>query len=204
MDMATYKKKYRVAHEQKVFILSGGYGDLRNALLQRGWFENKNFNSNCFDLKWCLKAKEIDHSNLKEGQIVNHFAKATSITTKVGLTHSLKNLIWFKNIDVDSFYPRCFDLGMQEETDDFIEDFKATKAQSLLKIYVREIREAYDADPNGDIYSRSVEPDVLKVAQDVCMRCVRDLDDLIDDPEAFGQLVSEAEWQILSQDELNS
>jgi tubulin monoglycylase TTLL3/8 len=46
----------------------------------------------------------------------------------VGLTHSLKNLIWFNNIDVDTFYPRCFDLGLPEETDDFITDFKATKA----------------------------------------------------------------------------
>ena len=49
---------------------------------------------------------------------------------------------------MDTFYPRCFDLGMQEETDDFIEDFKATKAQSLLKIYVREVRESYDVALN--------------------------------------------------------
>lgn len=116
---------------------------------------------------------------------MNHFAKATSITTKVGLTHSLKNLIWFKNIDVDTFYPRCFDLGLQEETDDFIEDFKATKAQSLLKIYVREIREAFDQDKE-DISSHSVNEEMLKVVLDVCTRCMRDLDDLIDDPQAFG------------------
>jgi tubulin monoglycylase TTLL3/8 len=62
----------------------------------------------------------------------------------VGLTHSLKNLIWFNNIDVDTFYPRCFDLGISEEADDFITDFKATKASNYLKIYVREIREQFE------------------------------------------------------------
>jgi hypothetical protein len=45
---------------------------------------------------------------------------------------------------VDTFYPRCFDLAIPEEFDDFVTDFKATKAQSYLKIYLREIREAFD------------------------------------------------------------
>jgi len=36
----------------------------------------------------------------------------------------------------------------------------------------------------------------------VSFRRVRDLDDLIDDPTAFGALVSDAEWKILAADEL--
>ncbi len=126
--MATWKKKNRVDENTKVFIIRGGYGDIKKALKDRGWVENKDKDSCCFDLKWTLKTKDIDTNALLDHQIVNHFAKATSITTKVGLTHSLKNLIWFNNIDVDTFYPRCFDLGLPEETDDFITDFKATKA----------------------------------------------------------------------------
>ena len=82
--------------------------------------ENKDGESPCFDLKWTLKTKEIDHNNLEPYQIVNHFYKATSITTKVGLTHSLKNLIWFNSVDIDTFYPRCYDLGLTEELDDFV------------------------------------------------------------------------------------
>jgi tubulin monoglycylase TTLL3/8 len=117
---------------------------VKKALKKRGWVENKDKDSTCFDLKWTLKSKDIDSGHLHDFQIVNHFAKATSITTKVGLTHSLKNLIWFNNIDVDTFYPRCFDLAIPEEFDDFVTDFKATKAQSYLKIYLREIREAFD------------------------------------------------------------
>lgn len=74
---------------------------------------------------------------------MNHFPKATSITTKVGLTHSLKNLIWFNAIDIDTFYPRCYDLAVKDETDDFIQEFKQCKAVNYIKIYVREMREAY-------------------------------------------------------------
>ena len=51
---------------------------------------------------------------------MNHFPTATSITTKVGLTHSLKNLIWFNSVDIDTFYPRCYDLAIKDELDDFI------------------------------------------------------------------------------------
>jgi tubulin monoglycylase TTLL3/8 len=133
--------------------------------------------------------------------VVNHFAKATSITTKVGLTHSLKNLIWFNNIDVDTFYPRCFDMAIPEETQDFISDFKATKAQGFLKKFLREIREAFD---NGEaLESKSVSAQVLEAAISVTERRVKDLDDLIDDPSAFGDLVTDAEWKILGADELN-
>jgi len=96
-DMKEWKKKNRVDDQTKVFICTGGYGDVKRALKKRGWVENKDKDSVCFDLKWTLKTKDIDVNKLEDHQIVNHFAKATSITTKVGLTHSLKNLIWFNN-----------------------------------------------------------------------------------------------------------
>lgn len=96
----------------------------------------------------------------------------------------MKNLIWFNNIDVDTFYPRCFDLGLPEETHDFISDFKATKAQCFIKIFVREMREAFDE--GRALISQTVVRELLYVAMEVSLRRVRDLDDLIDDPNAFG------------------
>lgn len=110
---------------------------------------------------------------------MNHFAKATTITTKVGLTHSLKNLVWFNNQDMDTFYPRCFDLTISEEVEDFETDFKLTKAQCWLKRYVRELRQAFDQ--GGSLVS-SVPKKVLQTAIDVTARRVRDLDEMIDDP----------------------
>jgi len=35
------------------------------------------------------------------------------ITTKVGLWHHLKNLIYFNNVDVDTFFPKWYDLNDQ-------------------------------------------------------------------------------------------
>ena len=111
-DMKTWKKKNHLDEETKVFICSGGYGFLKKTLRKKGWVENKDPHSPCFDLKWTLKSKDIDHNALSHSQLVNHFPKAQAITTKVGLMHNLKNLIWFNNIDIETFYPRCYDLSL--------------------------------------------------------------------------------------------
>lgn len=190
-DMAAWKKKYRVDEDTKVFIIKGGYPDVKKALKSRGWVENKDKDSPCFDLKWTLKTKDIPVNILRDDQIVNHFTTATSITTKVGLTHSLRNLIWFNNVDIDTFYPRCFDCGIQEELDDFIQEFKAVKACSYLKTYIREVRECYEAleadgnEQNATISAPSISKKVLATSIAVCTKRTRDLNDLIDDPNAF-------------------
>lgn len=64
--MATWKKKYKVDDNVKVFILAGGYPDIRKALKRRGWVENKDPSSPCFDLKWTLKSRDIDHNILTD------------------------------------------------------------------------------------------------------------------------------------------
>jgi hypothetical protein len=71
------------------------------------------------------------------------------------------------------------------------------KAESYVKIYVREMRESL-----GEKTS-SVEDKVLKVAMKVCEKRLKDLDDLIDDPQAFASMVSDEEWKVLGADELN-
>ena len=43
----------------------------------------------------------------------------------------------------------------------------------------------------------------MKVAIKVIERRLKDLDELIDDPKAFQDLVSAQEWNILGADELN-
>ena len=122
----------------------------------------------------------------------------------MGLTHSLKNLIWFNAVDIDTFYPRCYDLAITEELEDFVQEFKQMKAVCYLKIYVRQMREAFAASGNSmteEIKSKTVTDKIYKVAMKICKNRTRDLDDLIDDPQGFMSLVSENEWAILSQDE---
>jgi hypothetical protein len=54
---------------------------------------------------------------------------------------------------------------------------------------------------NGD--KTTVTDKVLKVALKVCDKRLRELDDLIDDPNAFTSLVTDDEWAVLGADELN-
>jgi tubulin monoglycylase TTLL3/8 len=60
--------------------------------------------------------------------------------------HNLKNLIWFNNIDIETFYPRCYDLALVEEQDDFAQEYMAVKAEGHIKKYVRELRESAMAE----------------------------------------------------------
>lgn len=179
-DMKTWKKKHQVEEETKVFIVTGGYGFLKKSLKKRGWIENKDPNSPCFDLKWTLRSKDLDHNALLQTQLVNHFPKASAITTKVGLMHNLKNLIWHNNIDVETFYPRCYDLALTEEQEDFAQEYMAVKAECHLRKFVRQLRESASSE-EGEIKT-TVKEKVVKVAIKVCERRLKDLNELIDDP----------------------
>jgi hypothetical protein len=65
------------------------------------------------------------------------------------------------------------------------------------------MREKYEEDPNGPWESESVSKKILKVAQNVCEKRNRDLDDLIDDPKGFEPLVCDSEWDVLAENELD-
>lgn len=102
--------------------------------------------------------------------------------------HNLKNLIWFNNIDIETFYPRCYDLTLPDEQDDFAQEYMATKAETFLKKYIRELRETAQNE-DGEIKT-TVKEKMIKIAMSVCERRLKDLNEMIDDPKAFEMLVS--------------
>lgn len=65
-------------------------------------------------------------------QIVNHFDLNQCLTSKYGLCRNIKNLAMSEQCDFTEFYPRCYDLGDQQDFQDFIEDFKYSKTESML------------------------------------------------------------------------
>jgi len=77
----------------------------------------------------------------------------------------------------------------------------AVKAECHLKKYIRELKTSAMSE-EGEIKT-SVKDLVIKTAIKVTERRLKDLNELIDDPKAFENLVSPAEWKILGAGELN-
>ena len=82
-------------------------------------------------MKFAVKMIDVCTQNLQDFQIVNHFFKNNLITTKTGLCQSLKNLVWWNNVEIDTFFPKCFDLTDDLELDDFKNEFRFIKVSKL-------------------------------------------------------------------------
>ena len=115
----------------KKFICTGGYKDICNALKQRGWIQLKETRVDDVNFLWTLKTIEVNFSKLKNFQLANHFQKAFALTRKSGLCKNIRNL-FYKGINPDNFYPRCYDLSISNDLNNFLYDFKITKAISIL------------------------------------------------------------------------
>uniref|UniRef100_A0A8C5T080 Uncharacterized protein n=1 Tax=Malurus cyaneus samueli TaxID=2593467 RepID=A0A8C5T080_9PASS len=70
---------------------------------------------------WTLRLGGIDRELLQRIEMVNHHPGAHALNTKVGgLCQSLKNSSCFEQVDLNSFFPRCYRLGIVEEQEAFI------------------------------------------------------------------------------------
>ena len=118
--------------KEKKFVVLGGYPDIVDAILKRGWIQSKNPEDKSYDFLYTLKNADIPFTELKSSQLVNHYWKANQITRKSSLLKNLRNL-YFKNICIDKFYPRAYELSDKGDLEDFIEDFKTNRAICILK-----------------------------------------------------------------------
>ena len=117
---------------EKTFVVLGGYSDIVNAIAKRGYKQSKDPTDKSYDFLYTLKNVDIPFTELKPNQLVNHFWKANQITRKSGLLKNLRNL-YFKNVCIDNFYPRAYELSDKVDLEDFIEDFKTNRAICILK-----------------------------------------------------------------------
>ena len=60
---------------KKKFICIGGYADVIENLVARGWEQNKDPKSSDFDFIWTLKTIDINYTNLRKEQIAGHFLR---------------------------------------------------------------------------------------------------------------------------------
>ena len=75
---------------------------------------------------WSQQIRRI--SNDKSLPVIFKFRKNGCVTTKVGLSKTLKDSIWFSNVDQNEFFPKCFDLKNDDDCLNFTTEFKFTKA----------------------------------------------------------------------------
>ena len=83
---------------------------------------------------WTLKRDDIDFRLLHKDQIVNHYSCAWTFTTKTGLCTHLKKIVAFDAKNWQTFFPRCYRLCCSEEKADFIDDYRLTTIQCIMKI----------------------------------------------------------------------
>ena len=190
--------------KKKTFIVTGGYNDVVKNLTARGWVREPNAKSLEFDYIWTLKTNEINFIQLKDEQMTNHFFRNGQITRKSGLSKNIKNL-YYLGADPMNFFPRCYDLSVKNELEDFKQDFQFTWTISLLILFKKEENEI----GRNTRQSRKFSEQVIQTAINVIDRhlflleekgVLRDKNNLKNSGKIY--LIKDYEWNILYLPEL--
>jgi hypothetical protein len=112
-QLSAYKKAHGLPKETKVFKVIGAYHAVKEDLLERGWVENDweprgekdKFKSQAWDFFYPIKARDAFRIPVGPDQYINHIQGLKALTTKVGLTHNMKNLVWQHSIDIGEIFP---------------------------------------------------------------------------------------------------
>ncbi|ELW49020.1 Protein monoglycylase TTLL8 [Tupaia chinensis] len=177
---------------------------------------------------WTIKRDVIDYHSLTCDQMLNHYGKTASFTTKLGLCLSMRSLPWYVQANPDTFFPRCYGLCSDSEKREFLYDFRRTAASSILKWVVnhqsanrskakgrreeagssdlglgskRGVVNETGQDPEGtEEKPRGLSEQLVDTACKVCQAYLRQLEH--EDIDVLGDTsedLSEAEWKDLIQ-----
>uniref|UniRef100_A0A2K6QXD8 Tubulin tyrosine ligase like 8 n=1 Tax=Rhinopithecus roxellana TaxID=61622 RepID=A0A2K6QXD8_RHIRO len=172
-------------------------------------------------LLWTIKRDAIDYHSLTCDQMLNHYAKTASFTTKIGLCVNMRSLPWYVPANPDSFFPRCYSLCTESEQQEFLEDFRRTMASSILKWVVShqscsrsgrskprgqreeagssDLSSRQDAE-NAEAKLRGLPGQLVDIACKVCQAYLGQLEhEDIDTSADAAEDLTEAEWEDLTQ-----
>ena len=95
--------------DTKLFIVNGFYPAIRETLLAKGWVENVlpagTEPTMAFHFLYTVKPKPIFRLPVAPSQFINRNDDTRGLTSKVGLSHNLKRLVFDHGRNVDSFFP---------------------------------------------------------------------------------------------------
>ncbi|XP_006917941.1 protein monoglycylase TTLL8 [Pteropus alecto] len=169
-------------------------------------------------LLWTIKRDIVDCHSLTCDQMLNHYGKTASFTTKIGLCLNLRSLPWYVQADPDTFFPRCYGLCSESEKQGFLDDFRRTAASSILKWVVshqdssrskakRGREEAGASDPSSEPGAESATSELTGLSEQLvdtaCKVCQAYLGQLehedVDVAEDAAKDLTEDEWKDLTQ-----
>ncbi|CAE7025796.1 TTLL3E [Symbiodinium natans] len=149
--LAAYLRRAHNVHgknKERLFCFDGPDEHIRRALLSLDppWVENKVATSTLWHLKWTVTDNETDYRCIQEGSgcLYNHFQNNRELTTKVRLTGNLRRLAYEEQVDIDTFFPRSYDMGSPSEVEDFVLDFRRSAALNVLRRHLRLAEQAAD------------------------------------------------------------
>ncbi|CAK9055834.1 unnamed protein product [Durusdinium trenchii] len=143
-------------------------------------------------LTWKTEDSFADYRNLRAGEYFNHFQQNAALTTKAGLTKSLKDYSTSFS-DAESFFPRSYDVAQKSEREDFILDFRRSAA---LRVALLHRRMRKDQQQGLNVAYQCNET-VLAASQRVLQRWQKDLDREHLDEGDEGAHLSEDLWEAL-------
>lgn len=131
------------------------------------------------NLLWTWTRDSISFKHLSREQLVNRFPN-TPFTTKYGLCGTLQQLHWFSEAaGVDTFVPRGYCIGHEDERTAFVHDYRTTACLNVLK-WVTERHGTLGAhavaDAHGEVNSKRVRQALAHVEQYIQSCCHDDLD----------------------------
>ncbi|XP_075455945.1 protein monoglycylase TTLL8 isoform X2 [Ascaphus truei] len=143
---------------------------------------------------WTIRRDVVDYHCLNKDQILNHYGRTGSFTTKIGMCLNLRNLPWYAEANPDTFFPRCYNLCSEDEKHAFIEDFRHTAARNILKWVVQK---GVKKTAKEDICTGKLHcwDELIGIACRICENCLgvlehNDIDVALDTPP----LLSNMEW----------
>ncbi|XP_012590539.1 PREDICTED: uncharacterized protein LOC105854727 [Condylura cristata] len=69
---------------------------------------------------WTIKRDVVDYHSLSGEQVLNHYGRTASFTTKIGLCVNMRTLPWYVQANPDAFFPRCYGLRTDSEKQEFL------------------------------------------------------------------------------------
>ena len=95
-------------------------------------------------------------------------------------------------MDIDNFYPRCYDLSERNDFEDFLENFKTTKVISLLK-------EFSENSQNENFFDSQKQKQKIKICMEILKRKITEWNN----PLLNRNSISDKEWTIVSEEDSN-